>query len=426
MSEEKENHTPNEMETENENPSVSEASETPVSGEETTEAEPSSTQETEDTPSPEAEASVLTQSLYQWDYATQLKNDRETLKKQRKTGIKTFAIVMSVTFVITLAVLFLVLWFGQPARKALSTEEIAAKALPQTVLIVAQKSSSVSYGTGFFITQDGYIATNCHVIDGATQITVTLYSGETKNATLKGYSKGDDLAVLKISGQGYSAVTVGNSDAVAIGSTAIAVGNPSGPSYAWSVTQGIISANRRIIFHSDDVMAYETEMMQMDTPVNSGNSGGPLFNEYGEVIGIATRKSTEYEDIGFAIPINGAMKIFDEIIKNGTASGIVSDLTKARPIMGFTGATVKKGEVYNQSGATASSDGVMVLVVDSGGVVYQKIKVGDIIVSLNNQIVTSMEDLTEILYQCKPGQTVSFTVNRNGTLIDGSIRFKSY
>ena len=364
--------------------------------------------------------------LYQWDYGAQQRHDQEMIKKQRKKGIRTFAIVMSVAFALTLALLIGVLWLGiGTGPKEMTTAEVAAKVLPQTVLITAQNNTGISYGTGFFIREDGYIATNWHVVaEAPDDITVTLYSGETKKATLRGYSIGDDLAVLKISGQGYSAVTIGDSDAAEVGSKAIAVGNPSGPVYAWSVTEGVVSAKQRTLSSSDSVAAYDSVMMQMDTPVNSGNSGGPLCNAYGEVIGIITRKSTDAENIGFAIPINGAIKILNHIIENGTANGIVSEITRTRPLLGISCRTIKVGEAYDSGFSTVN--GTLIVSVESNSVLAGKVQKNDIITSFNGSRVSSLEDLTAILYQCKPGQKVNFEIVRNGTTLQKTVTLRNY
>ena len=430
MSEEKDIHTPNENDAANEaaeTKSAEESSETVADEPASEEAE--TLQAASDTPLPLQEGPVHPQYLYQWDYGTQLRRDREALKAKRQRGVKTFAIVMSITFAIALVLLLGLLLIGNHFKIPMSTEKVAAKVMPQTVLITAESADGVSYGTGFFITQDGYIATNWHVVDSSTKITVTLYSGETKNATLKGYSRADDLAVLKISGQGYSAVTIGDSDDTPVGSVAIAVGNPLGPTYAWSVTEGIVSAKNRVLTVSDGVMTHEMVMMQVDTPVNPGNSGGPICNAYGEVIGILTRRSTEAESVGFALPINGAIKIINAIIEKGTASGIVSELSKSRPTLGISGITVKVGETYYLPDNTkrhAYADGVAVLEVESGSAASGILKKGDIIIAIDGQSISNIEDLTRILYQCKTGQKVTVTFVRDGSTRSKELTFKSY
>ena len=337
---------------------------------------------------------------------------------------------MSVSFLVCFALLVGVILLGNAKEpyqpiEPLATEEIAELVLPQTVLIVVESDDGVGYGTGFFIRENGYIATNHHVIDGAKKIEVVLYSGEIKSAELVGSSVPDDLAVLKISGRYYPTAVIGDSDLLRVGETAIAVGNPMGTSYAWTTTQGIISATERNVVISGTVATYECKMIQMDTPVNTGNSGGPLCNDRGEVIGIVNRKVEGYDYIGLAIPINGAMEILDAIVETGSADQIESSISKTRPMIGITCRTVTKGEEYTlgKDAYVSEYDGVLVITVDINGAAADKLKTGDIIVSLNGKDVGAMEELTEILYECKLGQTVSFEAIRNGESINGTITF---
>lgn len=365
---------------------------------------------------------------FEWDYTMQCEHDRQEMQKKRKRGAWTFAIVMSCVFLVCIVLLVGVLWIAERSNQTpepIPTEEIAELVMPQTVLITTNLSGNVGYGTGFFIRSDGYIATNHHVIEDADEIEVILYSGVIRKATVVGYSAPDDLAVLKIDGQNYPTASIGNSDALRVGATAIAIGNPMGTSYAWTTTKGIISATDRVATFSDDIAAYEVQMLQTDAPVNSGNSGGPLCNDQGEVIGIVTRKAVGYDYIGLALPINGSMTILNEIIEHGTADHITSPITRTRPLMGITCTEVKKGESYsfNNTPYVSEYDGVLIHEVSKQGVSAEKIQPGDILVSLNGMPVTSMDDLTNILYGCKLGQTVHFEVIRNGQSVTGTITF---
>ena len=198
----------------------------------------------------------------------------------------------------------------EPEETVLRTGQVAERVCPAVVLIQATSSTAVQSGTGFFIRSDGYLLTNYHVIQGAKTIRVTLYPGEVKKtARVVGYDENTDLALLYVKGSDFSTVTIGNSDLVAVGDQAIAIGHPSGEKCAWTVTQGIISAKR--LFRQET--GEETKMIQTDAPVNHGNSGGPLLNDRGEVIGVISKKlldsdkETPLEGIGLAIPINEAM-----------------------------------------------------------------------------------------------------------------------
>ena len=193
----------------------------------------------------------------------------------------------------------------------LTTGEAVEKAGPAVVLIEATTKTAVQSGTGFFIRSDGYLLTNYHVVEGGKSIEVTLYPGdEKKTAKLIDYDKKLDLALLSVNGSDFPTVTIGNSDTVLVGDRAIVIGNPSGERCAWTVTQGIVSAKR--VFRQET--GAETKMIQTDAAVNHGNSGGPLLNDRGGVIGIISKKvadtndsDKELEGIGLAIPINDAM-----------------------------------------------------------------------------------------------------------------------
>ena len=295
------------------------------------------------------------------------------------------------------------------------------------MLISVEIDGNVSYGTGFFIHENGYIATNFHVIEGASQIQVTLYSGISKKATVVGSSPSDDLAVIKISGTGYPTARIGNSDAVVAGATAIVVGHPLGAQYPWTVTQGIISFTHRQALFSTDYEIIEMTLMQFDAPVNGGNSGAPVCNDRGEVIGIATRKHASLEGVGMALPINGAIEILNAIMTTGSADGVVSQISKTRPLLGITGATVKVGDPYYDGDIqhTAGHDGVLILGISDTGAAINLVELGDIIISLNGLPIASMEDLTAALYGCKSGQTITIERWRNGAVIEQTVTFPS-
>ena len=265
---------------------------------------------------------------YRWSYDEQKAFDDGQKKKKRRKGAWTYAITMAGAFLICFAMLTGVLvWYhvtgrSKRAYSSLTVGEVSELVSPATVLIYAYDSEDVgASGTGFFIRSDGYIATNCHVIRDLERrrnyknFEVTLYSAERVTAELVGYNEAHDLAVLKIKGNSYPTVSIGDSDAVEVGDTAIVIGNPNGAYGAWTTTQGIISAvNRPKIEHTNQ------RMIQTDAAVNPGNSGGPLCNDRAEVIGIMTQimetsKGERSEGFGLAIPINRAMKILNGIIE---------------------------------------------------------------------------------------------------------------
>lgn len=375
--------------------------------------------------------------LYRWNYEEQRAHDLKSQKKKSKTGAWVYALLVFSVFLICISLLIgLLVWYeitdSMPQTKEpdiesttpMSTVEIAERYSPSVVLIYAGNSTTYSYGTGFFISEDGYIATNHHVIADATSISVKLYSGESFTGTVVGYSASDDLAVLKIKGKSYPAVRLGDSDKLKVGQTAIAIGHPSGTDAPWSTTQGIISALNREITVNGSGTIEELTMIQTDAPVNPGNSGGPLFNDSGEVIGILTRKLTGNEGIGFAIPMNGAKQILDQIIKTGSSDGVNSSVSKVRPTIGIQAATIHEGDEYTYMGVTyhADCDGVIVSSIVVGGSAEGILEVCDIITALDGKTVLTIDEMIEKLYTYEVGDTVRLTVNRHGVVKDVSVK----
>ncbi len=250
-------------------------------------------------------------------------------------------------------------------------------------------------GSGIIISNDGYIVTNQHVIDGATEISVILNTGDEHKATLVGADEKSDLAVLKIEKTGLPAATLGNSEDVKVGELAVAIGNPLGQELAGSVTAGVISAVNRTMTVENKVY----NLIQTDAAINPGNSGGALVNEYGQVIGINTIKlsSTGVEGIGFAIAISEAKPIIDDLINNGYVSG--------RPLVGITFETTRSG-----LSVTALSPG--------SGAANAGVQIGDLIVKADGEVVKSSAQINKIRDTKKPGDTLTLTVIRNGELME--------
>ena len=187
--------------------------------------------------------------------------------------------------------------------------------------VFGQTTQSASSGSGFIITQDGYVVTNHHVVAGASSIKVTLYNGNTYDAALIGSDSDYDVAVLKINAEGLQPVTLGDSADVNVGDYVLAIGNPLGE-LTFSMSQGIVSSCNRAI----NVDGTPFNMIQVDCSINPGNSGGPLMNLYGEVVGIVSAKystysSTTVEGLGFAIPIDDVKSIITDIMENGAVTG---------------------------------------------------------------------------------------------------------
>ena len=223
--------------------------------------------------------------------------------------------------------------------EALSIPEVVQKVSPSVVGISCMTSLGGVTGTGIILSQDGYIITNAHVVEGGTAFKVVLdksLDSETIDAKLIGADTQTDLAVLKIEKTGLPAAEFGTSGEIVVGEAAIVIGNPLGFELAGSVTAGIISAIDRKLTVEDR----EMNLIQTDASINNGNSGGPLINAYGQVIGITSVKirSTYGEGLGFAIPIDDAMPIIEDLLKYGYVKG--------RPQLGIMGENVT--EIYSQ------------------------------------------------------------------------------
>ncbi len=359
--------------------------------------------------------------VYRWSYSEQVAHDRELNRKSRKKGAAVYAIVMTVAFLLCLCFLGGVLYLNATTpTKSLTTAEVAERVNPTTVLIYAATDSSSGYGTGFFVRADGYIATNYHVVAGAKTVKVTLYSGEELDASVKWYSASDDLALLKIKGSGYPVLAVGNSDTLKVGETAIAIGNPAGNLCPWTTTQGVISATAREISVEGILAIVDMYLIQTDAQVNPGNSGGPLCNDRGEVIGIITRKMTDYEGLGLAIPINGAMELINAYLETGSTEHIRSSVSRVRPTIGIQAAAIKKNAPITNE-YSASNDGILVVGLTVNGPAVGVLQPGDLILEMDGVRVTDMDVLRDRLYEYRAGDSVKFKVDRFGKLIEVTV-----
>ena len=361
--------------------------------------------------------------VYRWSYEAQAAYDQQERKKRQGRGAKTYAIVMIVAFALCLGVLAATVLINEKETPsaALSVSEVSELVSPGTVLIYASGTDDAGFGTGFFISEDGYIVTNYHIVQNSARVTVTLYEGEELEAQTLWYSVSDDLALLKVEGRGFAPLTIGNSDAVQVGDTAIAVGNPAGNLCPWTTTQGIISAVDREVTVEEPRAIVDLTMLQTDAQVNPGNSGGPLCNDRGEVIGIVARKMTNYEGIGLAIPINGAMELVEAYLRTGSTDRVTSAISRVRPTIGIQAASLKAGDAVTEQ-FSAPADCVLVASVTAGGAADGVLKKGDLIMEANGKTVASMEDLKEILYTMKSGDTLALKVNRLGTVLSLSVK----
>ena len=271
--------------------------------------------------------------------------------------------------------------------------------------IFGQRVESASSGSGFVVTQDGYIVTNHHVIASATSVTVTMYDGSEYPATVVGSDSDYDVAVLKINATGLQPVTLGSSEDVNVGDTVLAIGNPLGE-LTFSMSQGIVSCCDRAI----NVDGTPFNMIQVDASINPGNSGGPLMNLYGEVVGIVSAKYSSYsntavEGLGFAIPIGDVQAIIKDIMENGQ----ITD----KPSFGITAGTMTQQMAAQYQ--IDQTSGAFVYSVNKGGAGEKAgLKMGDVITKVDSTDITSMEDLTAAKKGHKAGDTVTVTYYRDG------------
>ena len=292
------------------------------------------------------------------------------------------------------------------AEGALSLQEIYRKMIASTVSISTVTRSGRSSGTGIIMTADGYIITNHHVIEDALAINVMTSDAQDYAAALVGSDETSDLAVLRIEASGLTPAEFGDSDALQVGDAVVAIGDPLGVQLRGTMTDGIVSAINRDLTVGDRTMT----LIQTNAALNNGNSGGPLINCYGQVIGINTMKMGSYstysasvEGLGFAIPIEAAKPILDELIEKGYVSG--------RPSLGFEGETLPTTfRIYYRL-----PDGVYITYVYEQSDAYAKgLQEGDIVTEINGTAVNAMEDLNRVRNQFSAGDTVTLTVYRSG------------
>ena len=420
---------------------------------------------------PSEEQNVLSQEpekevyAFRWRYAEQYVYDkgndadskaRKASKREKRGGIAIFVSILVIAFAFAFAILGLSLtfdnmakWFADDPEEVLSVSEIVDKAMPSTVSVYAIKGSDkASIGSGFIVNDDGYMVTNYHVVENATSITVSGSNGKQYPATLVGYDKDTDFAVVHVENCRLPAITIGNSNDLKLGEEVVAIGTPAGEELAFSVSNGIVSGLQR------KVSAKDIGMIQTNAPLNPGNSGGPLLDSRGNVVGIVTLKyafadggesdnSIQYEGLAFALPISDIIGEIEQMI--------LSDLESAK--IGISGVAVEKGYSYflKQSDGTVYTcqningkncymdenghlqeiteellavDGNMVLSADATGIMIVdvteglgadgKLKVGDIVIIANGVWVKNVSEIVEICRDLKAGDTIKITFVRDG------------
>ncbi|MCD7784842.1 MAG: trypsin-like peptidase domain-containing protein [Oscillospiraceae bacterium] len=300
-----------------------------------------------------------------------------------------------------------------------TVEGVALTCTPSIVTIEAYTGSTIfasySQGSGIIMTSDGYIITNAHVIEDADlTIIVRLYDGTEYNATVVGSDSRTDLAVLKINASDLTPAQFGDSDQLELGEQVVTLGSPAG--LESTVTTGIVSGlNRMISVESDNI---SMECIQIDAAINPGNSGGALVNMWGQVVGITSSKleAVEYDNIGFAISINAAIPIIEELIENGGILG--------RPKVGIS---------FYEISSTMSSiygipAGLYIAAIDEEcDISNTDLEIGDVITEMDGTTVTSADDVYEVIFQYSSGDEITATVLRmddDGNWNEFEITFK--
>ena len=305
------------------------------------------------------------------------------------------------------------------ASSGMTTAQVSEMVSPSVVVITTeqvvysqwswygQNQVESGAGSGVIISSDGYILTCAHVVSGASQITVTI--GDTDyTATVVGEDDTSDVAVLKIDATGLTPATVGDSDSLSVGDSVLAVGNPLGE-LGGTVTSGIVSALNRSVTIQGTSSTNTMSLIQMDASVSPGNSGGGLFNMNGELVGIVNAKSSDSdaEGLGFAIPVNDAVKVAQELLENGYVTG--------RPYLGISYYAVTDAQTAAQLGVNAY--GVYIVEVVKGGPADKAgLQAGDRIVSMDGSEVATQSDLGTLMQDHKAGDTIEITVARGGQM----------
>ena len=287
---------------------------------------------------------------------------------------------------------------------AISWQDVYEKVMPSVVSITCHTGRSSSCGTGVIMDAGGYIITNAHVVENAMQIQVLLTDGRELEAQCVGSDVLSDLAVLKVSASNLTPAEFGDSAALRVGDEVVAIGDPLGIELRGTMTNGIISGINRDIKSGNRTLT----LLQTTAALNTGNSGGPLVNCYGQVVGINTMKIGDYassggvEGLGFAIPITSVQTVLEQLATQGYVAG--------RPSLGLTGQEISTfTQFYYHMPA-----GILITAVESGSSAEtQGIRRGDILTSLNGRSVTTLDTLEEIIFASTPGDKLTATIVRN-------------
>ena len=295
----------------------------------------------------------------------------------------------------------------RPAEAAMSFQDIYKKVSPSVVFIRAATGQGIAQGTGVVMSADGYIITNAHVIEGSFRADVVLEDGGQYEALLVGSDAATDLAVLKIDAQGLSPAEFGDSDQMEVGDVVVAIGNPMGEELRGTMTDGILSAINRDM----EVEGRQMTLLQTTAALNTGNSGGALINDMGQVIGITNMKLMAYnstvEGLGFAIPSRTAKTVVDDLIGYGVVKG--------RPMLGIT---VRPLTAEERTGRSLDHGLWVEQVEEKSDAWTQGIRTGDVLLSAKGVELSVNDDLLELKNALAVGETIRFCLWREGETLD--------
>ena len=390
--------------------------------------------------------------VYRWNYEAQKKYNEEKKKKERSYGAVIYAAIMTSAFLLAFtALVVMLIWNAffrapdintndpastsapstdnatspntvvserviyvrehDPSSGVLTTQELYNKCMPSVVSIEVSNNTQSGIGSGFIISSDGYIVTANHVVENMTYINVVLSTGESHIATVIDGNDFTDLALIKINKSGLTPLKIGKSSDLLVGDSVIAIGTPAAIEFSGSLAEGVVSYNNRILKVTDSLGNVEKKMtvIQTNALVNPGNSGGPLINEYGEVVGIVSMKlnSTYYEGMCFAIPTDAAMPIINAMKNSQNYDSLLSAVSRYPATLGISVKPV------NISGTSIYGIQIQSF-TDSSYDISRKMKVGDVITQIDQHTVTSIADISRALENYDPGNTVSITFYRSG------------
>lgn len=302
---------------------------------------------------------------------------------------------------------------AQPGEREMSLQELYAACVDTIVDIRAYPEDMDGYywGTGITITEDGLIVTNAHLVEGCASAQVTLSNGESYEALLVGMDSVSDLALLKIDGAGLPAASFADISGLAVGDPVAAIGNPLSENFRATMTNGIISAIDRDM----DYNGHSMSLLQTNTAINQGSSGGALFNMYGQVVGITNMKMMSYyssiEGIGFAIPSSTVKTVVDQLAVNGEVRG--------RPSIGITLGAIPPEALENYE----LPEGLYISAVAEGSdAAAQGIRAGDILTAVDGKPVSATEEVAGIKNAMNVGDSLRFTIWRDGESFDVDVR----